>query len=310
MHDDEVGTDVALVARLVAGQFPAWDELPIGRVDSYGTDNAIYRLGEQLSVRLPRIHWAVAPLRREFAWLPRIAAALPVEVPVPVALGAPAEGYEWPWTVCRWLEGTHPAIAEGSADDVALARDLSGFVRAMRALDPAGAPSTAWPRPMHDEDGLVRTNLARLPGLGQAGSAVAGVWEAAMTAPRYDGPLVWIHGDLTPANLLVRDDRLTGVLDFGAMGVGDPASDLRVAWNLLSPGAREVFRDAVGADDTTWARARGWALLQSLAQLSYFGDRNPRLTAGAQHVIGALAAEYDERAAGATRPRAPRTTRR
>ncbi len=290
MHDDEVETDAALVARLVAGQFPEWDGLPIERVDSYGADNAIYRLGGQHSVRLPRIHWAVAPLRREFAWLSRIAAALPVDVPVPVALGAPAEGYAWPWTVCRWLEGTHPSSADASADDVVLARDLAAFVLAMRALDPANAPSTAWPRPLHDEDELVRTSLARLPGVG---AAAAAIWDAAMTATRFDGPPTWIHGDLTPANLLLRDGRLSGVLDFGAMGVGDPASDLRVAWNLLSPGAREVFRDAVDADDAMWARGRGWALLQALAQLSYFGDRNPRLTASARHVVAALAEEHE-----------------
>jgi aminoglycoside phosphotransferase (APT) family kinase protein len=342
MHEDEASIDAALAARLVAEQFPDWAGLPITPVDSYGTDNAIYRLGDELAVRLPRIHWAVAPVQREFAWLPRIARALPAEVPVPVALGAPGDDFGWPWTVCRWLAGEHPSATGGMHDELMLARDLAGFVQAMRALDPAGAPATAWPRPLHEEDEFVRVRSGRLGGgrlggeLGTGGpvgsgaapdplgarghvdppshldppspldppshldppspldvglDAVVRIWDAAMAAPRHQGARVWIHGDLTPSNLLLRDGRLTGVLDFGAMGLGDPASDLRVAWNLLSPEARSVFRAEVGADDATWARARGWALLQSLAQLSYFGDRNPPLTDSARRVISALVAE-------------------
>lgn len=298
MHDDEVETDAALVARLVAEQFPEWASLPVEAVASYGTDNAIYRLGDELSVRMPRIHWAVAPVEREYAWLPRIASALPVEVPLPLALGEPGEGYGWPWTVCRWLEGRHPTIGgddgaqHGAADDAKLAVDLAGFVRAMRALDPAGAPITAWPRPLHEEDELVRTNLELLADeLGGARDAVVAVWEDALRAPRHEGPPVWIHGDLAPSNLLLREGRLTGVLDFSAMGLGDPASDHRVAWNLLQPTARAVFRTEVGADDATWARARGWVLLQALAQLPYYAQRNPPLAANARHVIAELVAE-------------------
>ena len=296
MHDDEVTTDAALVARLVAAQFPDWAGLPVTPVESWGTDNAIYRLGDELSVRMPRIHWAVAPLEREYAWLPRIAPSLPVEVPVPLAFAAPVEEWAWPWTVCRWVEGRHPSTEGGSYDDTALARDLAGFVRAMRALDPSGAPSTAWPRPLHEEDELVRTNLELLADeLGSVRDDVVAVWDEALAAPRHDGPPVWIHGDLSPSNLLLRGGRLTGVLDFSAMGLGDPASDHRVAWNLLPPAARAVFRDAVGADDATWARARGWVLLQALAQLPYYAERNPPLAANARHVIAQLVAERTSR---------------
>ena len=291
MHDDEVETDAALVAGLVAAQFPEWASLRVELVASNGTDNAMYRLGDRLSVRMPKIHWAVAPLEREFAWLPRIAAALPFAAPVPLALGEPGHGYPWRWTVCRWLVGTHP-IAGGVEGADRLAADLAGFVQAMRALDPAGAPITAWPRPLHQEDELVRSNLGTLADeLAPVLDDIVAVWDEALAAPHWDGAPTWIHGDLAPSNLLLSAGRLTGVLDFSAMGLGDPASDLRAAWNLLPASARGVFRDEVGADDATWARARGWVLLQALAQLPYYAERNPPLAANARHVIGELVAE-------------------
>ena len=311
MHDDEVQTDAALAASLVAAQFPEWAGLPVEPVPSTGTDNAMYRLGDDLSVRMPRIHWAVAPLEREFAWLPRISPALPFAAPVPLALGAPGEGYPWPWTVCRWVDGVHPVAESDGLDAQALAADLGRFVVAMRALDPAGAPTTAWPRPLHEEDQLVRTNLTLLEEeLRPVHDDVVAIWEEALGAPRADR-LAWIHGDLSPGNLLVQDGaddgaggRLVGVLDFSSMGLGDPASDLRAAWNLLPSGARPTFRDAVGADDATWARARGWVLLQALAQLPYYSTRNPPLAANARHVIAELVAERTRQdGAGRTMPR-------
>jgi aminoglycoside phosphotransferase (APT) family kinase protein len=296
-----VQTDAALAAALVAEQFPEWASLPVEPVASTGTDNAMYRLGGDLSVRMPRIDWAVAPLHREFTWLPRIAPALPFEAPVPLALGAPGEGFPWPWTVCRWIDGVHPVAGgggPGGEDTHALAADLGRFVLAMRALDPSGAPTTAWPRPLHEEDELVRTNLGLLDEeLRPVHGEVVAIWEEALAAPRAD-ELVWIHGDLSPGNLLLRDDdtrdeagRLVGVLDFSSMGLGDPASDLRAAWNLLPAAARDTFRTAVDADDATWARARGWVLLQALAQLPYYATRNPPLAANARHVVAELVAE-------------------
>ena len=290
MHDDEVETDAALVAALIAEQFPEWASLPVERLASYGTDNAMYRLGDRLSVRMPKIHWAAASLEREFEWLPRIAPALPVATPVPVVLGEPGEGYPWRWTVCRWVEGAHP-VAGSAQGAERLAAVLAGFVRAMRSLDQTGAPHTAWPRPLHEEDELVHTNLTTLDDeLQPVRGEVVAIWEEALAAPHADVPN-WIHGDLAPSNLLLRDGRLAGVLDFSAMGLGDPASDLRAAWNLLPASARQVFREAVSADDATWARARGWVLLQALAQLPYYTERNPQLAANARHVIAELVAE-------------------
>ncbi len=291
MHDDEVATDAALVAGLVAAQFPDWAGLRVEPVESIGTDNAMYRLGDELSVRMPRVEWAVAPLEREFDWLPRLAPQLPFATPVPVAVGEPGDGYPWPWTVCRWIDGTHPVVGRISGAD-RLAADLARFVLAMRALDPAGAPRTAWPRPLHEEDEFVRTAIAALgDALVPDPDGIVEIWEDALDAPRWNGPPTWIHGDLSPGNLLVRDGRLTGVLDFGAMGLGDPAGDLRVAWNLLPPAARTRFRGGLGSDAAEWRRARGWALLQAVAQVSYFHARNPPLAASARFVIAELVAE-------------------
>lgn len=300
MHDDEVATDAALVARLVATQFPDLAGLPVTPVASIGTDNSMYRLGDTLSVRMPRIHWAVAPLEREFEWLPRIAPELPFATPVPIALGRPGDDYPWVWTVCRWLDGAHPVAGGTDAAEV-LAADLARFVLAMRSLDPAGAPHTAWPLPLHEEDGFVRSVLGDFGDrLDPVLDRVTRLWDDALAAPRRTGPLTWIHGDLSPSNLLVHGGRLAGVLDFGAMGVGDPASDLRVAWNLLPRAARARFRTELGADDAEWRRAKGWALLQALAQLAYFSVRDPPIAAGARHVIAELVADGE---AGATSPR-------
>jgi len=291
-HADEVPTDAALARRLVAAQFPEWAHRPVVAAPSQGTDNAMFRLGDELAVRLPRVPWAAAPLEREYRWLPRIAPHLPVAVPLPRALGRPADGYPWHWTVCRWLVGEHPTVGDETDASAAartpqhdLARDLAAFARAMRDLDPDGAPTTAWPRPVAEEDEFVSGQLAAV-----GATELDAFWSAARSA-RPPATRTWIHGDLSPGNLLVADGRLTGVLDFGTMGLGDPASEHRVAWNLLEPDARETYRAAVNADDAEWARARGWALLQALAQLAHVAERHPAIAENARHVLGELTAE-------------------
>ncbi|GLI26747.1 hypothetical protein ARHIZOSPH14_09890 [Agromyces rhizosphaerae] len=292
-HPDEVPTDATLARRLVAAQFPEWAHLPIGAAPSQGTDNAMYRLGDELAVRLPRMPWAAAPLEREYRWLPLIAPQLPVAAPLPLALGRPADGYPWHWTVCRWLVGEHPPVddeADASSSALAgqhdLARDLAAFARAMRDLDPDGAPTTAWPLPLAGEDDFVSGQLAAI-----GATELDAIWSAARSA-RPPATRTWIHGDLSPGNLLVADGRLTGVLDFGTMGLGDPASEHRVAWNLLGRTTRETYRAAVDADDDEWARARGWALLQALAQLAHVAERHPPIAAGARRVLAELLSEH------------------
>ncbi len=290
MHDDEVPVDAGLVHRLLLDQFPGWAALDLRPVASSGTDHAMFRLGSDLAVRLPRIHWAVGTLEREYEWLPRLAPELPVRTPVPLAKGAPGHGFAWPWVVARWVEGRNPVVGVLS-DALGLAGDLAAFVAAMRRLDPAGAPPTVWGRPLHEEDGRVRELLPQVARLVDA-EAVMHAWQVAIASPRCEAR-TWIHGDLAPGNLLLRDGRLVGVIDFSAMGVGDPASDLRPAWNLLPAGARGVLRDRLAVDDATWNRGRGWVLLQALAQLPYYSDRNPALAANARFVLHQISAEVE-----------------
>jgi aminoglycoside phosphotransferase (APT) family kinase protein len=290
MHADELDVDVALVRRLLAAQFPQWAGLPVEPVASAGTVNALFRLGAGMAVRLPRIGGGVQDVERERRWLPRLAPLLPVAIPVVLGEGRPAEGYPWPWSVYRWLDGENPS-RDRLADPGALAADLAAFVAALRGVQPADGPPAYRGVPLATVDAEARTAIARLHGEVDADAAGA-AWEAALRAPAWPGPPVWVHVDLMPGNLLVRDGRLSGVLDFATVGVGDPACDLVVAWYLLPAGARQAFRAAVDVDAATWARGRGWALSMALVQLPYYRDTNPVVAADARHVIGEVLREH------------------
>ena len=273
MHDDEFDIDASLVRRLLASQFPHWAKLPIERIEPTGTDNAIYRLGDDMVVRLPRIARTVATLEKERAWLPKVAPHLPLAVPAPLAEGVPADGYPWVWSVYRWLEG-RDATVEPIADLGRAASDLARFIAALQAIDPAGGPPAGEHNffrgePLAARDAAVRSSIDALRDEIDV-DAVTAAWEAALRAPEWPRSPVWIHGDLDARNVLVQDGRLSAVIDWGSLGVGDPACDVMVAWKLLSADTRRAFRQALSIDDATWARGRGWALSQALNALSYY----------------------------------------
>ncbi|MEO3869246.1 aminoglycoside phosphotransferase family protein [Nonomuraea sp. B12E4] len=286
MHADEVDIDIPLVRRLLAAQFSQWADLPIERFPSPGTVNAVYRLGDHLAVRLPLVSWGVEDVEKEHHWLPRLAPVLDVPIPAVLGKGSPAAGYPWPWSVCRWLDGENPDPARLAGPE-RLAKDLAGFVAALRRVDLRGAPRAYRAGPLTEVDAGARTAISELEGLIDTRAATA-AWEAAVAAPEWPGPPVWLHSDLMPGNLLVEDGRLTGVIDFATAGVGDPACDLIPAWNLLPPPAREVFRSALDVDEATWARGRGWALAMALIQLPYYLHTNPAIAANARHTIDAV----------------------
>jgi aminoglycoside phosphotransferase (APT) family kinase protein len=290
MHVDEVHTDVPLVRRLLAGQFPQWADLSLERVPSSGTDNALYRLGDELVVRLPRIHWAVGAIDKDLRWLPVLAPLLPLAVPVPLAKGTPADGYPWDWGIYPWLEGENPT-GEHSDDTDSVTSDVMRFVEALHRIDPTGGPPAGRGRPLAVQDEAARAALVALRGMIDTDAATA-AWDEALRAPAWSGPPVWIHGDLLPGNLLFQHGRLTGVIDWGGVGVGDPACDCLVAWALLPADARDRFRVDLGIEDATWARGRGWALSVGLIALPYYKVTNPGLAATARHLIHEVLAEH------------------
>ena len=270
MHADELEIDEVLVRRLLAGQFTEWADRPLSRVEPAGTVNAIFRLGDDLSVRLARRE-RPTEREKEVDWLPRLAPLLPLEIPVPVAQGRPTDEYPWFWDVYTWVEGATAPIEQ--IDAVEGARDLAEFVTALQRVDPAGAPPGRG-IPLAERDKGIRYWLARFDG----DPAVTAEWERALAAPPWEGPPVWHHGDLDVRNWLVRNGRICAVIDWGSMGVGDPACDVMVAWKLHSREARDAFRDAAPTDDATWERARGWVLSQAVAALAYYTpENNPSL---------------------------------
>jgi aminoglycoside phosphotransferase (APT) family kinase protein len=290
MHPGQYPLDDDLVRALIAGQLPQWAGLAVERFPSGGTVNAMYRLGDDMVVRLPLVEGGASDVALEREWLPRLASLLPTAIPEVVGFGRPAEGYPWPWSVYRWLGGMNPeagALAEPSL----LAKDLAGFVTAMRSIDLPGAPTAHRGGAVGLLDTEIRAAIEQLRAIPQEGidcDAVTAVWEDALRAPDWDGPPVWLHADLMPGNLLVDAGRLTAVIDFGCLGMGDPACDLFPAWNLLPADARQVFREAVDVDDATWNRGRARTLSQALIALPYYRTTNPAMAHNARHVIRAV----------------------
>ncbi|MFJ2025181.1 aminoglycoside phosphotransferase family protein [Streptomyces sp. NPDC087897] len=274
----------SFVRGLVAAQFPQWSDLPVEAVDACGTANAIYRLGADMTVRLPRTEGSAADVATEHRWLPRLAPRLPFPVPMPLAQGVPAEGFPRPWSVCTWLDGVNPAPGDATSSSDLFAADLAEFVLALRGIDPADAPPAYRAAPLATRDTATREALASLGGVVDAEAATT-VWKGALAAPPRTGRPVWVHGDLQPGNVLVADGRLTAVIDFGCTGLADPAVDLIAAWYLLTADARETFRTALAADAAAWARGRGWALSIALLELAHYRESNPAMARIAAHVI-------------------------
>ena len=290
MHAGEVDTGASLVRRLLATQFPHWANLPLEPVESAGTDNAIYRLGDEMAVRLPRIHWATGQAEKEHLWLPKLAPLLPLSIPAPLAMGTPGEGYPWHWSVYRWLEGENATI-ERIADPRQAATELAQFIAALQRIDPTDGPPAGRGVPLVLRDTAMRTAIAAVHGMLDT-DAVTAAWEVALEAPEWDRSPVWAHGDLLPGNLLVERGRLSAVIDFGGLGVGDPACDLMIAWSLFSGESRDVFRAALVVDDATWERGRGHALSQALIFIPYYLDTNPVGVSNARRTVAAVLAEH------------------
>jgi aminoglycoside phosphotransferase (APT) family kinase protein len=287
MHPDEIDHDVSLVRFLVQMQCPEWAPLPVEPVASTGTDNALYRIGEAMVARLPLKPSSIEPAEKEHQWLPVLAPRLPVATPVPLFRGMPTERYPWPWSVYPWFEGEDAITAHMDAGD--LARDLGCFIRSLEAIDPTGGPEPSRANfgrgvPLAMRDAMTRDAIRAAGGLVDT-DAVTEAWEDALRAPAWDRPPVWVHGDISSGNLVIQDGRLAAVIDWGCLGIGDPACDLVVAWELFDGDARAILRAELGADDAMWARSRGWALSTAMMALPYYQHTNAFMAAQARHKL-------------------------
>ena len=286
MHPDELDLDDDLVRRLLCAQQPQWADLRIERIVSSGTDNAMFRLGDTMVVRLPRVERAVPRLERELAWLPVLAPQLPVAAPRVVAIGGPSDAYPWTWAVLSWIDGANGFDAQ--VDDLEqAARDVAGVIRALWRIDTTRGPLAEAGRrgtPLATTEVQTRRSIERAVGLVDT-RAVTDAWEAALRVPEWDRAPVWFHGDIARGNLLVRDGRISALIDFGSIGVGDPACDLVVAWDLFDARTRAILRAALDVDDATWDRGRGWGLCTAMWALPYYLHTNPPMVAQARRKI-------------------------
>jgi len=287
MHKDEVEVGEALVQRLLAVQMPHLAELPLTVVEPWGTDHAIWRLGDDLVVRLPRIHWASGQPDMEALWLPRLAPYLPVELPTPVALGEPGEGYPFRWAVHNWVAGEGASL-ERIGDPVQFALDLADVIRKLRTVRTEGAPAASnRARPLADYDRETRSYIAYASDLIDSAAATA-VWDEALAAAPHSGPPVWVQGDLE-GNCLVREGRLRGIVDWGSACAGDPAVDVQVVWSpLFNEASRNVFLDVLAVDEATLARSCGAAIHQACAALPYYLHTYPLIVQRSWHKLAVL----------------------
>jgi aminoglycoside phosphotransferase (APT) family kinase protein len=280
----EVDVDEALVRALLREQHPDLAALAITPLAT-GWDNVMYRLGDDLTVRLPRRAASAYLVLHEQRWLPELAIDLPLPVPVPMRIGRPGAGYPWPWHVCPWLPG-QPIEHQPPDDLTAAAAALGSFLRAIHRPAPTDAPVNPYRGiPLAQRTDRLVDGLDLLGGAADR-SRVESLWELLVATPPWAGPPVWLHGDVHPLNLLVHDGVLSAVIDFGDLTSGDPASDLAVAWMLFPPSTRRTFLEACGVDPDTWTRGRGWALALGVAMAN--GD--DRMAAiGLRSIAAALA---------------------
>lgn len=288
--------DADLVRRLVASQFPQWAHLPVSPVTFGGKNNTTFHLGDEMSVRLPSARAYVAQVEKEQAWLPRLAPLLPLPIPEPVGLGEPGEGYPWPWSVYRWIEGETAAL-DRIPDLPRFARDLAGFLRALQAIDVADGPAAGQHNffrggPLATYDAQTRQAITDLGGSIDGATALV-IWEQALAA-EWSNPPVWLHGDVAAGNLLVKDGKLSAVIDFGILGVGDPACDLAIAWTLLHGEARAAFREALPLDAGTWARGRGWTIWKALIVAAGLPGSSEDEMARSRLIIADLVGEHSQ----------------
>ncbi len=276
MTDDDININVNLVQQLVSSQFPDWSDLPITEVHPNGWDNRTFRLGDRMSVRLPSAERYSLQVDKEQKWLPTLSEKLPLPIPIPLAKGEPNHKYPYNWSIYEWIDGD-TASSERIDDMPEFAIALGGFLVALRSINTSGGPG---PGPGHRGGDLNVYNDQTQQAIEILRSKsnldtklLVEVWDAAV-ASKWVNPPVWIHGDVSSGNILVKDGEIAAVIDFGSAAIGDPACDLSIAWTMFEKDSRDAFRISMELDDDTWARGRGWTLWKSLIVLSGIDKTN------------------------------------
>ena len=286
---------VPLVTSLVAQQFPQYAHLPIQAVVPGGVDHRTFRLGDALLLRLPSAEGYAAQVKKEQQWLPRLVQHLPVSIPTPVAMGMPSKAYPWHWSIYRWIEGQSADTIDATGVHwQSVAAELAQFLSALHAIDTTGGPLVGlhnYHRGAHPAvyDQAARSYIQQFSGAIDAAYALA-VWERAMRS-QWQQSAVWVHGDLASGNILIKEEQLAAEIEFGCMGVGDPACDLTIAWTLLRGEARQTFKDRIGLDPDTWARARGWALWKAGFEWVALDNKNSPAAQKQLQVLGDILEE-------------------
>jgi aminoglycoside phosphotransferase (APT) family kinase protein len=288
MHENELEIDENLVRSLIKSQNPHWANLPLKAIMHSGTDNALFRLGNEYVVRLPRIEWApesiIKSIYKEYEWLPKIAQFLKIPISEPLFKGNPNQCYPWPWIVAKWNEGHNPNF-EKENEYEPLAKDLADFLNALHGITLTNGPSSRRGIPLKEVAAETRKALSELEEEIDIQS-VTHLWDQLSNVPSWGKNPVWVHGDFLPGNILIQDNRLSAVIDFSDVGIGDPACDLIIAWSLFNSHSRQIFREHLeNIDDDTWERGRGWALSIALIMLPYYMNSNPVLAALARRMI-------------------------
>ncbi|EOP68716.1 aminoglycoside phosphotransferase family protein [Bacillus cereus] len=283
-----------LVKKLIQEQFPKWAHLEVKPVKLSGNDNRTFHLGDGMSVRLPSDAAYVPQVEKENSWLPILSKELSLPISAPIAKGNPSEEYPWPWSINKWIEG-ETVTKENVRDLDEFAADLGSFLIELQSIDASNGPVAGEHNfyrggfiSVYDEE--ARVAIENNKDVFDE-TLLKHFWDLALRST-WDHKSVWVHGDVAPGNLLVKDGKLCAVIDFGILGVGDPACDAAMAWTFFHKNSRKVFKEALRMDEETWNRARGWALWKALITYDAHRGSNEKVAEESYRVIQVIVDDY------------------